>query len=330
MKKVILIIFTTITALGKIEPQFSLSGITRDLENGTVLYLEDYLTKQIIDSVSINNNEFYFETELPETPVYTTLRTKDRLHFRPIWLENRPMIFDQTGTSFSNAQVKGSHSENLYQSLHKEIDNLPQEENFIKAMEFVEKNPNSIVSAMTLSLYCTSWGKEKTKQLFQLFSSENKKTDYGKLVQKYININREPKIGEQFIDFEMTDNHGNIKKLSELKRKIVLLEFWASWCRPCREENPELLKTYKKFNAKGFEIFAVSIDDNKTNWIEAIEKDRLSWKHVSDLSGKKNSAALTYGVKALPTNFLINQNGTIIDKNLHGEKLNEKLIELFD
>jgi peroxiredoxin len=332
MKKIIFVLLTFIifSCNEKSKPEFSLLGKTREIENGTVLYLENYLTKKIIDSASVHNNSFEFKTQLRQTPVMAMLRTKERSHSRMLWLENTPMTFDQTESSFQNAYVTGAESESLSQSLHKEIDKLPKQENFIKATEFVEKNPTSVVSAMTLFLYSTSWGKEKTKRLFDLFSTENKESEYGKRIQKYLDVNREPQIGEQFVDFEMTDTKGNLKKLSELKGKVMLLEFWASWCVPCRKENPDLVKTYKKYNPNGFEIFAVSIDDNKKSWLEAIEKDNLNWEHVSDLSGKENTAALIYGVKSLPTNFLINEKGTIIGTNLRGEELSKKLKELLN
>ena len=327
MKNVFFIIalFTTVCVPGKTRSAFSLSGTTDEIKNGTVLYLKDNYTKKLIDSAIVNNNRFYFKTHLQQTPMLASLYTKDKSRYHLLWLENKPMIFEQNGRDFSNAQVSGSDSQNLYQSLHEEIDRLPREENFRRAMEFVESNPNSIVSAMTLSLYSTSWGKEKTKQLFDLFSEENKSTGYGRRVQKYIDLNANPEIGDKFVDFSMPDTQGNIEKLSNQKGKLVLLEFWASWCRPCRAENPELVKTYSRFNPKGFEIVAISIDDDKEDWLNAIEEDNLNWKHLSDLLGKGNSAFLIYGVQGVPSNFLIDKDGTIIGKNLRGEKLNETL-----
>ena len=143
-------------------------------------------------------------------------------------------------------------------------------------------------------------------------------------------MNKEPKIGEQFADFEMEDQNGNYKKLSNIKGKIVLLEFWASWCGPCLQENPNLVKTYKEYNPKGFEVFAVSLDSDKESWLKEIKKGNLIWEHVSDLKGSENEASLIYGINGIPDNFLIAENGEIIGRNLRGDKLNQKLREILE
>jgi peroxiredoxin len=194
----------------------------------------------------------------------------------------------------------------------------------------VRNYPKSIVSTYILSVYSTTWGKEKTKELYEQLSIENKNSEFGKEIKRYVELNKEPKIGEQFVDFESEDQNGKLKKLSELKGKVVLLEFWASWCGPCRQENPNLVKTYENFNPKGFEIFAVSLDENKESWLKAIKEDNLNWEHVSDLKGTRNEASLIYGVNGIPDNFLIAENGEIIGRNLRGDKLNQKLKEILE
>ncbi len=330
MKKILfgLLTLIIISCNEKSVVEFSLSGTTNGIENGTVLYLDDISNKELIDSVFVENNSFNFKTKLPITPLRVVLRTKDYSHYRFLWLEKNPMTFDGTKADFRNANVTGSKSENLSQNLHKEIDTLSREDQQKKEIEFVKNNPNSIVSANTLSIYSTTWGKKKTKELFDQFSTENKASEYGKKIAKYIELNKDPKVGEQYVDFEMTDSIGNLKKLSDLKGKTVLLEFWASWCGPCRQENPNLVRTYEEFNSKGFEVFAVSLDEDKYSWLKAIEKDSLNWEHVSDLKGQGNEASLIYGISGIPDNFLIDRNGIIIDRNLRGEKLNEKLAEI--
>ncbi len=330
MKNILLgfIVLLTIACNEKPKVKFSLSGNTTGIENGTILYFEDNLTGELIDSCIVNNNSFKFQTVLSNSPLLVVLRLKDHTQYRFLWLENNQMTFDGTKTNFKNANVTGSNSENLSQALDKQEANLSRKDIRKLDIEFVENNPNSIVSAYILSVYSKTWGKEKTINLFEQFSKENRNSEYGKEIAKYIELNKNPKIGEQFVDFEMSDPNGNFKRLSNYKGQIILLEFWSSWCVPCRRENPNLVKTYEKFKQNGFEIFAVSLDEKKDSWLDAIEKDHLKWEHVSDLGGHNNKAALIYGINNIPDNFLIDRNGTIIARDLKGDELNEKLAKL--
>lgn len=305
--------------------EFSLSGTVSNFENGTVLYFDN--KENLIDSTLVENNSFSFNTKLPKSPLQVVLRTKNFSNYRFLWLENRPMTFDATKSDFKHAIVTGSYEENLSQSLSKETDSLPRDKQLKKDMEFVSKNPNSLHAAYILAVYSKTWGKDKTNELFNTFSTENKNSEYGKSIAKYIQLNKNVGIGQKFVDFEMNDTNGKARKLSEYKDKVILLEFWASNCGPCRKENPNLVKTYEKYKPKGFEVYAVSEDVKKASWLKAIEKDKLPWLQVSDLE-KDNSASLIYGVNGIPDNFLIDKTGVIVGRNLRGEELNNRLAEL--
>ena len=138
-------------------------------------------------------------------------------------------------------------------------------------------------------------------------------------------------VGALAPDLAFENPDGKILKLSNLKGKVVLLDFWAGWCRPCRQENPNVVKMYKKYNEKGFEVFSVSLDRDKANWTKAIQDDGLLWpNHVSDLKQWQSEAAKIYGISAIPTTFLIDREGRIIAKNLRGAALENALKELFD
>ncbi|TKC06947.1 TlpA family protein disulfide reductase [Pedobacter frigoris] len=134
-------------------------------------------------------------------------------------------------------------------------------------------------------------------------------------------------IGKPALEFSQNDPGGNLFKLSNLKGKYVLLDFWASWCIPCRKENPNLVRAFNKFNGKGFEILSVSLDTDKNQWVAAIKADGLTWHHVTDLKGWENSVSRgLYQVQSVPQNYLINPEGIIIAKNLYGNEI-EKILE---
>lgn len=137
-------------------------------------------------------------------------------------------------------------------------------------------------------------------------------------------------VGQSAPEIKLPTPEGTEVALSSLKGNYVLIDFWASWCGPCRRENPNVVKVYNKYHDKGFEIFSVSLDRDKDSWVAAIEKDGLTWTHVSDLKFWQSVAAKKYGINSIPATLLLDKEGKIIAKNLRGEALEEKLAELFN
>ena len=136
--------------------------------------------------------------------------------------------------------------------------------------------------------------------------------------------------GMEAPDIELPDRNGEARRLSDLRGKVVLIDFWASWCRPCRMENPNVVRVYQRYHDKGFEIFSVSLDNNKEAWIKAIEADGLIWpNHVSDLRGWSSAGGRLYGIQSIPATVLVDPEGKVIARNLRGAELEKKLSEIF-
>ena len=153
-----------------------------------------------------------------------------------------------------------------------------------------------------------------------------------KQIKKINDITRETAVGKPFKNFEMADVDGNMHSIAEYvsANKVTLIDFWASWCGPCRAEMPAVKEAYEAYKSKGFGIVGVSLDNNKEAWTGAIKNLGLNWAHLSDLKGWNNEGASLYGVRSIPATVLVAQDGTIIARNVRGEAIKEKLAELLD
>jgi thiol-disulfide isomerase/thioredoxin len=196
---------------------------------------------------------------------------------------------------------------------------------------FVRKNLSSVAAAAVIyDRYISYPYPEKAGILYNLLTDKVKNSSYGKMIKEAVDLNAKTGIGKVIPVFTQADTSGKPVSINNFKGRYVLVDFWASWCAPCRKENPNVVAAYNKYHSKGFDIVSVSLDDNKDNWLHAIAADKLTWTHVSDLKGWKNEVAQLFGIKSVPTSFLIDKNGIIIAKNLRGEALNKKLDEILN
>jgi len=195
-------------------------------------------------------------------------------------------------------------------------------------LDFVKNNPANPLSLLFVE--DLSGPKPNAEEIFPIFnslSSELRSSKKGKRFETMLK-GLAFVVGAQSVDFGQNSPDGKLVKLSDLKGKYVLVDFWASWCVPCRQENPNIVKAYKQYKDKNFEILAVSLDNDKASWEKAIKDDQLGWLHISDLKGWKNEVAGIYAIRSVPSNFLVDPQGKIIAKNLRGEELEKALAQL--
>lgn len=299
--------------------------------------------------------------------VDTSVKTKRMISYKkdvtPIYLENSAIQLSSVD-SFANAAIKGSKSHleynklkvftkpvsdkmealsATYNELYKKKDEAGMKkldveydkvdaEMKAKQKEYVLANLNSPIVMYAFGNFAGySINADEVEPLFLKIPLAVRNSTKGKEMEGKIAIAKKTGIGKPAIPFTQNDTAGIPVSLASFKGKYVLVDFWASWCGPCRQENPNVVAAFNKYSPKGFTVLGVSLDQptGKERWMEAIHKDNLTWTQVSDLKYWKNEVAVMYGVNAIPQNYLIDDQGIIIGKDLRGDALNAKLAELF-
>ncbi|MCF8298189.1 MAG: AhpC/TSA family protein [Saprospiraceae bacterium] len=366
MKKILVIalVLSCLTAFGQGKKNVTIKGrLIHNIENK--IYLSKLGQKELIilDSADVNKDgEFLIKTEVEKTDFYQLGFGKEDymiLILEPgekIKLEvmstnlNSPKLIEgspaselvySTNDSISFYKVKLDTLNKIYQKYYytDKRDSISKilteqymgieklQKDYVR--KTIKENYNSLACLIFIDNLEIKDDYEVFKNLANTLYEKYPENLFVVELNKSVKLEGKTAIGEIAPEIVQADTSGKMVSLSSLRGKVVLIDFWASWCGPCRRESPNMVRIYNQYKDKGFEIFGVSLDKSAEGWIGAIEKDKLSWTHVSDLKYWQSVPAKEYGVSSIPFTYLIDKNGRIIAKGLRGAELEQKLAEIF-
>ena len=364
MRKGFLLAAAGIMALASCQEKggYTISGTVSGASDGDYVYLQNLNGREMVtlDSAVVKGGKFEFKG-MPDSvsaPKYITYNKNDQ--------RMSVMLFVQEGNinvnmAQGNSKVSGTPDNDAFQKfmegymkMDEELGSIyniyrtdstltkEQRDSLMNVMDKkqtegmdaifaqMESNITNPVGVYLLSSFGSSFDVEKIAPLFDKVPQKYASNEALVSLKEYVDNAMKIVVGKKYIDFSMNDVNGKTVKLSDFvsKNKYTLIDFWASWCGPCRQEMPNVVEAYKQYKDKGFGIVGVSLDNDEAKWKDAIKNLNMTWDHVSDLKGWQCEGAGLYGVRAIPATVLVDQEGTIIARNLRGEELAQKLAEL--
>jgi peroxiredoxin len=363
MKKILFILSIAVILVscgGRNKNQFTINGNVKGIDTGLV-YLQktDAGVWTKLDSTNITEGKFTFKGNVATPEILYVSFSGNQLNF-PFFVENSEIDLTVYADSIDKSVVKGSETYTVYKNyldqknvFDKKMDDLYTE--YKKAREandtalmskldatsndldketkklivdYVKANNKSVVAPYLIKRNMWQFELPELEQISATFDTSLKASGYYQSVMNMIDVLKKVAIGQPAVDFTMNDSLGKPVTLSSFRGKYLLVDFWASWCSPCRGENPNVVKAYQGYSSKGFDVLGVSFDKDRAKWIQATKDDNLTWTHVSDLQYWGNAAGKLYGINSIPANVLLDKDQKIIAKNLRGDDLQNKLAEL--
>ena len=327
--------------------------------NAKTVYLQKFVDNEpiIIDSAVVNNDQAVLTAPLDNPQILYALKVKGRKGAMPFFADNKDVAFVGDMDNPQAVEIMASETQAELDAYNKQVDQydeqitklyilmqqainneddsktmdslnkvgtalMEQQDNFRD--EYIKAHPESFVSHYILDGVKQDYPVDQLKEMVGAFTTESIYRDH---LNEYIASQERLEIGQPFIDFTLSTKAGEKVSLAEViaKNKITMVDFWASWCGPCRHENPVVKAAYEKFHELGFDVLSVSVDQDEAAWLKAVEEDELPWTQVRD---SENKASQDYMIYYIPANFLYDQTGTMVAKGLRGEDLEAKLSEL--
>jgi len=364
MKKYIFLIIAAMLLLASCTPknQVVITGDISGLDNVTVfLTVRENKSWVKLDSCIIDNGKFQLKSIVDEPRLaYVMMEPQNVFPRTPILLEPGTMTITSNNDN-TNIAFKGSKLHDEFQSVMEQSDaleksyeemlaayNTAQESRNLMGMasakfqldeienqqinlkkDYIKENPKSFVSLIFITSELIYYASLQELELYKSWIDPSLyNTKAMKEIDRRITVLQRFEPGQIVPEIALPDTAGVVRKLSDLRGKYVMVDFWASWCRPCRRENPEKVTVYHQFNDKGFDIFSVSLDENREAWVNAIHKDNLTWTHVSELKKWHGEVSSEFCINSIPSNLIIDPEGIIIARNVFGKELHHIIDKL--
>ena len=323
--------------------EFNINGIVTGFNEGATVEFLNGQTGATELTTILKAGKFSFKGKM-EKPDFKIILFNRQQPYITVFMDNSNVSITGDKATIDKSKITGSQSHTAFEQFNTSLE--PYQAVFAEAGEyseemhtraikliddFVTTHTSSYITPLAVIRYNQiADDVYKTEALYNMLDPKIKATSMGQYIAQQIAEGKVNGKGSMLADFSQPDTSGVPVSLSSLRGKYVLVDFWASWCGPCRQENPNVLAAYNKYKSKNFTVLGVSLDKAKPAWIEAINMDGLTWTHISDLQGWQNSVAQQFQIFNIPQNFLIGPDGKVVAKNLRGPALERKLARLLN